>query len=168
MRPSSIIADVSPLYPLFPPAAWGAHRLPLLLLSPRSTFSNFLYHTSQDDGPYDLLRMLSHSHHVFSTHFFNISFKGACFPLKWYHRHEHDPHSLFRCEESDTDNLPAVGSPGLLRSTIFLFAQNNALQNGPPNGSHQTFTWTTLCNSLMALKTLFRLAPSPTPPFLSP
>ena len=38
---------------------------------------------------------------------------------KWYHRHERNDHPLFRCDESDADELPAVGSPGELCSTIF-------------------------------------------------
>lgn len=41
------------------------------------------------------------------------------FPTKWYHRREHNVHSLFRRQESDVDGLPAVGSPGTLRSATF-------------------------------------------------
>ena len=64
------------------------------------------------------------------------------FPTKWHHRHEHNVHSLFRCEESDVYRLPAVGSSGELCSTIFshrlmsVFSDKfYALQNGLPNGS---------------------------------
>ena len=50
-----------------------------------------------------------------SQHFVHRSM----FPTKWYHRHEHSVHSLFRCEGSDVDILPAVGSSGRLCSTTF-------------------------------------------------
>ena len=77
-------------------------------------------------------------------------------------------HSLFRCEESDADKLPADGSTGGLCSTTFshcLFIDKfYALQNGLPNGSQQILTLTTLRNGLLKS---FRPAPSSTPPFLA-
>jgi hypothetical protein len=70
--------------------------------------------------------------------------RRSTFPTKWYHRREHNVHSLFRRQESDVNTLPAVGSPGTLCSAIFShrFGINvlSALQNGPPNGPHQTLT----------------------------
>jgi len=62
-------------------------------------------------------------------------------------------------DEAGADKLPAVGLPGGLCSTTFshrpisvFIDKFYAFQNGPPNGSQQTCTWTTLCNSLMPLK----------------
>ncbi len=99
-------------------------------------------------------------------------FVRSMLPIKWYHRHEHNIHSLLRSKESDADDLPAVGSPGGLCSIMVshhpmsvLIDKFYALQNGPPNSSQQIFVWTTLRNSLMPSKTPLRPAPSPSSPF---
>ena len=50
--------------------------------------------------------------------------RRGIFPTKWYHRSEHNVHSLFRRQESDVDELPVVGSPGALRSATFFHRLN--------------------------------------------
>jgi hypothetical protein len=45
--------------------------------------------------------------------------RRSMFPTKWYHRREHNVHSLFRRQGSGVNELPAVGSPGALRSRSF-------------------------------------------------
>ena len=90
-------------------------------------------------------------------------------PAESYHRHKHNVHSLFRYEGSDADKLPAIGSSGGLCSTTFshrLFIDKFwALQNGPPNGSLQILTLTTLHNDLVPSRAPFRPASSPTSHF---
>ena len=89
---------------------------------------------------------------------------------KSYYRHEHNCHSLFRCEGSDTDKLPAVGTSGGLCSAKFshrrFIDKFYVLQHGPPNGSQQIFMLRTLHNSLVPSKTPFRPAPPSTSRFL--
>ena len=101
--------------------------------------------------------------------------RRSAFPTTWYHRREHNVHSLFRRQESDVDQLPVVGSPGTLCSVTFSHRLNiniifidefNVLQNGPPNGLQQTLMRQSLSNGLMPSKTRFRPALSPTSPFL--
>ncbi len=156
-KPSLFSPDLQRGLPI---ASYFCHPVPLFLIS----------WTSQDDGHYDSPRKPSLSLHVFFTHFFNISFKGACSPLNGITDMKTMSILSSVAEEACADKLPAVVSPGGLCSTTFsnrsisvFIDKFYALQNGPPNGSQQIFMWTTLCNSLMPPKTPFRPVPSPSP-----
>jgi len=43
--------------------------------------------------------------------------RRSMLPTQWHHQRDHNVHSLFRRQGSDGSDLPAVGSPGMLRST---------------------------------------------------
>ena len=111
-RPPSIIVDISTLCPLpapsvgCPPLPTSASITPLTGLSNIKLFCRLflISWTSQDDEPYDSLRILFLSFHVFFAHFFDISFEGAV-----YQRHKHNVHSLFCCEDPMLINfLPLI------------------------------------------------------------